>query len=90
MHDGAPAHFILAVRDLNNAYHDRWIRRGQPTAWPPRSPHLNPLGFCLWGRLKTRVYAGPVDNEEALHHRTVDACRLFTTTLASLNGCGSL
>jgi hypothetical protein len=39
MHDGAPAHFSRAVRDvLNNTYHDRWIRRGGPTARPPRSP----------------------------------------------------
>jgi hypothetical protein len=46
MHDGAPAHFSRAVRDvLNNTYHDRWIGRGGPTAWPPRSPDLNPLDF---------------------------------------------
>jgi hypothetical protein len=49
--------------------------REGPPAWPPRSPDLNPLNFCLWGHLKTRVYAGPVDNEEALHHRIMDACR---------------
>jgi hypothetical protein len=27
------------------------------------------------GTLKTLVYAAPVDNEEAPHHRTVDACQ---------------
>jgi hypothetical protein len=74
MHDGAPAHFSRAVRDvLNNTYHDRWIGIGGPTAGPPRSPDLNPLDFCLWVHLKPLVYAVPVDNEEALHHRTVDA-----------------
>jgi hypothetical protein len=32
MHDGAPAHFNRAVRDvLNNTYHDRWISIGGPT-----------------------------------------------------------
>jgi hypothetical protein len=41
----------------------------------PLSPHLNPLDFYLWEHLKTLVYAAPVDNEEALHHRTVDACQ---------------
>jgi hypothetical protein len=72
MHDGALAHFSCALRDvLNNTYHDRWIRRGGPTVWPPRSPDLNPL----WGHLKTLVYAAPVDNEEALHRRIVDACQ---------------
>jgi hypothetical protein len=77
-HDGAPAHFSRAVRDvLNNAYHVRWIGRGEPTAWPPRSPHLNPLHFYPWGRLKTLVYeyAAPLDNEEALQHRVADACQ---------------
>jgi hypothetical protein len=44
MHDGAQAHVSRAVRDvLSNTYHDRWINRGGPTAWPPRSPDLNPL-----------------------------------------------
>jgi hypothetical protein len=31
MHDGAPAHFSRAVRDvLNNTYQDQWIGRGGP------------------------------------------------------------
>jgi hypothetical protein len=29
--------------------------------------------FYLRGHLKPLVYAAPVDNEEAFHHRTVDA-----------------
>jgi hypothetical protein len=49
MDGGAPAHFSRAVRDvLNNTYHDRWIGRGGPTAWPTRSPDLNHLNFYLW------------------------------------------
>jgi hypothetical protein len=41
MHDGVPTHFSLAVRDvLNNTYHDQWIGRGGPTAWPPRSHQI--------------------------------------------------
>jgi hypothetical protein len=43
---------------------------------PPRStPDLNLLDLHLWGHLKTLVCAAPLDNEEALHHRTVDACQ---------------
>jgi hypothetical protein len=73
-HDGAPAHFSRAVRDvLNNTYHDRQIGRGIPTAWPPFSSDLNPLNFCLWGHLKPLVYAAPVDNEKALGHHIVNA-----------------
>jgi hypothetical protein len=65
-------HISRAVRDvLNNTYHDRWIGRGGPTAWPPRSPDLNPLYFYLWGHLNTHVYALLL----TLHHRTVDACQ---------------
>jgi hypothetical protein len=76
MHYGASALFSRAVRDvLNNAYYDRWIGRGGPTAWPPRSPDLSPLDFYPWGTPKIPVYAAPVDNEEALHHRIVDACQ---------------
>jgi hypothetical protein len=61
--------FSRAVRDvLNNTCHDRG-------AWPSRSPDLNTLYFYLSSHLKTLVYAAPVDNEEALHHGTVDACQ---------------
>jgi hypothetical protein len=75
MHDGAPAHFSRAVRDiLNNTCHGRWIGRGGPTARPPRSPDLNPLETpkipCL--------YAAPLDIEEALHHRIVDGCQTIS------------
>jgi hypothetical protein len=76
MHDCAPAHFSRSLQDvLNNTYHDVWIGRGGPTAWPPRSPDFNPLDFYLWGHLNSLVYAAPVDNEETLHHRIVDACQ---------------
>jgi hypothetical protein len=51
------------------------IMTGGPTAWPPCSPDLNLLNFYPWGHLKTPVYAAPVDNEEALHHRIMDACQ---------------
>jgi hypothetical protein len=53
----------------------RIMTDGGPTAWPPRSPDLNPLDIYLWGHLKALVYAAPVDNEETLHHYIVDACR---------------
>ena len=49
MHDGTPAHFHLSVRRyLNRRYGERWIGRGGPVPWPPRSPDLNPLDFlCM-------------------------------------------
>lgn len=75
MHDGAPAHFSRSVRTLlNNRFGDRWIGRGGPLPWPPRSPDLNPLDFHLWGHLKALVYATPVPNVETLRARIVDGC----------------
>jgi hypothetical protein len=90
LHDGAPAHFSRAVRNvLNNAYHDQWIGRG-PTAWPPRPPDFNPLGFLPVGTPKSPCIAALVDNEETLH-LTVDACeticnfpRIFERVLRSM------
>jgi hypothetical protein len=61
-----------AVWDVLNIMTDGQVE-GDPSAWPPCSPDLNPLYFYLWGHLKTPVYAAPVDNQEAHHHPTVDA-----------------
>ena len=67
-HDGAPAHFSVDVRNaLNMMYPGRWIGRGGPVAWPPRSPDLSPLDFFLWGHMKSLIYDdGPVDSAEDL------------------------
>jgi hypothetical protein len=51
-HDGFLIHFSCAVRDvLNNTYHNRCTGRGGPTAWPQRSPVLNPSDFYMWVHL---------------------------------------
>lgn len=47
-HDGAPAHFTWNVRrHLDAEYDPRWIGRGGPVQWPPRSADLTPLDFYL-------------------------------------------
>lgn len=59
-HDGAPAHYGRDVRVHLDAYFaGRWIGRGSPVAWPPRSPDLTPLDFFFWGFVKEQVYATP-------------------------------
>lgn len=69
-HDGAPAHFAAPVREyLAETYGHRWIGRGGPIAWPPRSPELNPLDFYMWGHLKELVYKTPVQTREELLER---------------------
>jgi hypothetical protein len=66
--------FSRVVRDvLDSTYHDRWIGRGGPTGWPPRSPDLNPLDCYLCAHLNNVVYAVPADNVEA--YRIADACQ---------------
>lgn len=75
MHDGAPPHFRVTVRDyLDTVFPNRWIGRAGPIAWPPRSPDCNSLDFFLWGHVKSLVYdAGPVPSIEVLTGRIMDA-----------------
>jgi hypothetical protein len=48
--DGAPPHWGLIVREcLDRVFPGRWIGRGGPVSWPPRSPDLTPPDFFLWG-----------------------------------------
>lgn len=81
LHDGAPAHFSLTARRyLDRRFPDRWIGRGGPIAWPPRSPDLNPLDFYLWGHLKSLVYSSPVPDLESLRNRIVASCEDIRNT----------
>ncbi|KAJ4452038.1 hypothetical protein ANN_03553 [Periplaneta americana] len=61
------------IQYLDRRFPDRWIGRGGPIAWPPRSPDLNPLDFYLWGHLKSLVYSSPMPDLESLRNRIV-AC----------------
>jgi hypothetical protein len=80
MHDGAPPHFSIRVREfLDNMYPAWWIGRGGPTAWPPRSPDDNPADFYLWGHLKTLVYATPANDIATLRQR-VEGCQAIRNT----------
>ena len=73
-HDGCPAHNYRPVRaHLDQRYPGRWIGRGGPVQWPPRSPDLTPLDFFLWGAMEAHVYATPVESAEDLVARIVAA-----------------
>jgi hypothetical protein len=77
MQDDVPAHFSLSVRQaLSNTSHDRRIGTRGLTAWSPSSPDLNPLISTGGDNYETLTCAAPVDNEEALHHRSVDVCQI--------------
>jgi Transposase. len=79
MHDGAPAHFSVPVRNfLNENYEDKWIGRGNdaPVHWPPRSPDITPMDFFLWGTVKSLVYAKPVNTRDELWTRIQNAFQI--------------
>ncbi len=71
---GAPAHFRTDVRTyLNATFEARWIRRGGPVPWLPRSPDLSSLDYSLWGHLKNLAYETPLDLDEELVSRISEA-----------------
>lgn len=68
--DGTPAHFARQVKQhLDERFPGRWIGRGGPISWPPRSPDLTALDYCLWGSFKDAVYKVKVDTRDALIQR---------------------
>ncbi len=68
--DSAPPHFSKEVREwLNKNLNDRWIGRGGPISWAPRSPDLTTLDFYLWGYIKSNVYKTKVEDICQLKNR---------------------
>ena len=66
-HDGAPSHYARhVVQNLNDTFPNRWIGRGITINWPPRSPDLTPLDFCLRIWMKTEVYRRKVYKRDEL------------------------
>jgi len=66
-HDGAPSHYTRRVmQHLNDTFSNSWICRGSTINWPPRSPDLTPLNFCLWGLMKSEVYRKNVNTRVKL------------------------
>ncbi|GFV99782.1 transposase-like protein [Trichonephila clavipes] len=68
--DGAPAHFSISVRNhLDATCGERWIGRGGPVHWPPRSPDFSCLDYFFWGQMKSLLYETPVNSAEELVHQ---------------------
>ena len=80
-HDGAPPHNASIVRNyLDEEFPGRWIGRGGPKEWPPRSPDLSPLDFYLWGYLKCKVYTTKPQTVEQLRESIVQQCQTIPKT----------
>ena len=87
-HDGAPAHFTWNVRQhLDAEYGARWIGRGGPVQWPPRSADLTPLDFNLWGRIKSLVYVNEATSVDDLKEKIELA---FVTVKSDIEGLNKL
>ena len=60
MQDGARSHTANeTVRFLNQ---QRYLTLLQPNMWPPNSPDLNPVDYCVWSALEQNVYCGRFEN----------------------------
>jgi hypothetical protein len=67
----------------------RWIGRGGPIAWPPRSPDLTPLDFFLWGYVKSIVYQVKIKDLQHLTVRIRDAVATVTPNMLKQRGTRS-
>ncbi|PNF20655.1 hypothetical protein B7P43_G03020, partial [Cryptotermes secundus] len=79
--DGAPPYFWQHVRNhLDREVTGRWIGRGEPIAWPPRSSDFTPLDF-LWGYLKNIVYQVTINDLQHLKARIRDIAATVTPNM---------
>jgi len=77
-HDGAPAHYSrLVTRNLNLTFPERWIGRCGHFQWPPRSPDVTPLDFCLWGWMKNEVYKEKVNTRDEFVARIMNSAAVI-------------
>jgi hypothetical protein len=77
--DGAPPHFHRDVTTfLDENFPGRWVGRGGPTAWPPRSPDLTTLDYFAWVFVKYVVCSRKVLNLDDLRQRIIEAVELIT------------
>lgn len=85
--DGAPAHYGLISRQyVEQEFQGRWIGRGGPISWPPRSPDLTKLDFFLWGYIKGKVYETAVTTRENMMVRIREAFQeISRETLQNVN-----
>ncbi|GFY11778.1 uncharacterized protein TNCV_1529701 [Trichonephila clavipes] len=73
--DGTTCHTARATIDLlKDTFGDHQISRFGPVNWPPRSCHLTPLDYFLWGYVKSLVYA---DKPQTLDHLEDNICRVI-------------
>ena len=85
-HDGTPPHYALYSRQvMNEIFDEKWIGRGSPVAWPPRSPNQTSPDYFLWGIVKEIVMAVAPTTPDDMKERIRQACTEITPqTLAEV------
>ena len=69
MQDGARSHTANeTVRFLNQ---QRYLTLLQPNMWPPNSPDLNPVDYCVWSALERNHRGRRFENTIELKEATL-------------------
>jgi len=50
----------------------RHQRSSPPDRWPAKSLDLNPIDYCIWGRVQHHVYQKPVKDVDQLKQRLIE------------------
>jgi hypothetical protein len=80
--DGAPPHFCHHDRNhVDREMAGRWVSRGGPFTWSPRSPDLTPLDFFLWGYVKNILYQCKINDLQHLKACIRDAVATVTPNM---------
>ena len=68
--DGARAHTARATLAYLNANVPDLM---EPGIWPPKSPDLNPVDYCIWGMMENLVYRTKLRDQAHLREVLVDS-----------------
>jgi hypothetical protein len=80
--DRASPHFCHQVRNhLNREMVGKWIGRGEPIAWPPRSPDLTRLDFSCGITWRILSYQVKINDLQHLKDRMRDAVATVTPNM---------
>ncbi|XP_056642215.1 uncharacterized protein LOC130448740 [Diorhabda sublineata] len=75
LHDGAPPHYSLQVR--------QYLKEQFPH-WPPRGPDLNPLDFSIWSQMKALVYKEKITSLPQLRRKIEEAADVIKNNTQGL------
>jgi hypothetical protein len=64
----------LVIHHLNLSFSAQWISSSGHFQWPPRSPDLTPLDFCLWEWMESEVYNEKVKTRDKLVTYIIKCC----------------